>query len=75
MVKITNLLPYYLKVSRGCPGLMEKSSVLQGIPCLAPSGLRAHLHQSPCAPDLHQPAAWKAQAQRLYTAGFLTLRS
>lgn len=53
MVKITNLLPYYLKVSRGCPGLMEKSSVLQGIPCLAHSGLRAHLHWSPCAPDLH----------------------
>lgn len=60
LVKITDLLPSCLKVSRDCPGLLGKTSVL--------TCLRAHLHPSPRAPDLHSPAAWKVSVRGLCVA-------
>lgn len=68
LVKITNLLSSCLKVSRDCPGLLGKTSVLRGTPRPVLTCLRAHLHPSPCAPDLHSPAAWKVSVRGLCVA-------
>lgn len=68
LVKITDLLPSCLKVSRDCPGLLGKTSVLRGTPRPVLTCLRAHLHPSPRAPDLHSPAAWKVSVRGLCVA-------